>query len=299
MGRRVSAGVAGSNGLGGVQVTGTTFTAADNSDITVDPSGTGIFRVAANTQIDAGAELRFRDSDASNYVGFKAGSLTADKIWTLPTTDGTNMQALTTDGSGTLTWQTPVVTISTTTSDSSTNYIPFTTTTAAGISTARVNNDATNGLRYIPSTGQLVTGTLLVNGTVNALVQETTAQTGSYTLTLADRDKVVIMNNGSSATVTVPPYSSVNWPTGSIVYIMRTGNGTVTLQGGSGVTLSKTGTMYPKEELYIRYRGGDSWSVIDGIPTTAASSLGGSDSLAATAGYNTSTFTGSGTYVVA
>ena len=216
MGRRISAGVAGSNGLGGVQVTGTTFTAADNSDITVDPSGTGLFRVAANTQIDAGAELRFRDSDASNYVGFKAGALSADKIWTLPTADGTSMQALTTDGSGILSFQTPVVTISTTTSDSSTNYIPFTTTTAAGISTAKVNNDSTNGLRYVPSTGQLITGTLLVNGTVNSLVQENTAQTGSYTLALSDRDKVVVMNNSGSATLTVPPNSSVAFPVGSV-----------------------------------------------------------------------------------
>lgn len=52
-------------------------------------------------------ELRFADADSSNYVGFKApSSISSDKIWTLPSTDGTNGQLLTTNGSGVLSWTT-------------------------------------------------------------------------------------------------------------------------------------------------------------------------------------------------
>jgi hypothetical protein len=53
------------------------------------------------------SELRFGDSDDSNYVGFKApATVSADKIWTLPSADGTSGQVLSTNGSGTLSWAT-------------------------------------------------------------------------------------------------------------------------------------------------------------------------------------------------
>jgi hypothetical protein len=51
------------------------------------------------------AELRFSDTDNSNYVGFKAPTnLTANKIWVLPAQDGDAGQFLQTDGAGNLTW---------------------------------------------------------------------------------------------------------------------------------------------------------------------------------------------------
>jgi len=55
--------------------------------------------------VNAQGELRLADSDSSNYVGFKSGAtVTTNTVWTLPTADGTNGQALTTNGSGTLSW---------------------------------------------------------------------------------------------------------------------------------------------------------------------------------------------------
>ncbi len=62
--------------------------------ITLNPYGTS----AGNT-----AELRFMDLAAggSYYVGFKApDTLSANAIWTLPTSDGTTGQVLKTDGAG-------------------------------------------------------------------------------------------------------------------------------------------------------------------------------------------------------
>jgi hypothetical protein len=55
--------------------------------------------------LNATAELRLADTDSSHYVGFKApGTVSTNKIWTLPAADGTAGYALTTDGSGTLSW---------------------------------------------------------------------------------------------------------------------------------------------------------------------------------------------------
>jgi hypothetical protein len=57
--------------------------------------------------LNAQRELRFADADSSAYVGFRApATITTNRIWTLPSADGTNGQVLSTNGSGTLSWAT-------------------------------------------------------------------------------------------------------------------------------------------------------------------------------------------------
>ena len=57
--------------------------------------------------LNATAELRLADTDSSHYVGFKApGTVSTNRIWTLPSADGTAGQMLSTNGSGTLSWST-------------------------------------------------------------------------------------------------------------------------------------------------------------------------------------------------
>lgn len=61
--------------------------------------------LAAKGTSSSGADLKlYEDTDnGTNYTGFKApASLAADIQWTLPSADGTNGQALITNGSGTL-----------------------------------------------------------------------------------------------------------------------------------------------------------------------------------------------------
>lgn len=56
-------------------------------------------------------EIRFGDSDNSNYVAFKSGATVAsDLTFTLPTADGTNGQAIVTNGSGALSFATAGIT---------------------------------------------------------------------------------------------------------------------------------------------------------------------------------------------
>ena len=55
--------------------------------------------------LNAQADLRFADADSSNWVAFQApATISANVTWTLPATDGTSAQALSTNGSGVLSW---------------------------------------------------------------------------------------------------------------------------------------------------------------------------------------------------
>ena len=79
-----------------------TGTASNNLPLA---GGTLTGNVILDNQVDA----RFREATANgtNYVGFQApATIAADVLWTLPATDGTSAQVLSTNGSGTLSWAT-------------------------------------------------------------------------------------------------------------------------------------------------------------------------------------------------
>ena len=71
------------------------------------PKSGGFTTVQTTDNVSIGGnskELRFYSG--SDYVGFKAPSLSATKIWALPLEDGSANQVLKTDGSGNLSWAT-------------------------------------------------------------------------------------------------------------------------------------------------------------------------------------------------
>lgn len=73
------------------------FGIASSGDLTV---------YGGNVTLNGQGDLRFADSDSSNWVAFQAPATVASNVtWTLPSTDGTNGQLLKTNGSGTLSWQ--------------------------------------------------------------------------------------------------------------------------------------------------------------------------------------------------
>lgn len=270
MGRRHTAGSAGNQGIGGVQVDNTTLSAADNQDITIDPSGTGIFKVAGDAQIQAQGDLRFADADSSNWIALQAPSTVAANVtFTLPAADGTNLQTLQTNGAGVLSFASTAVTVGDETVSSSTYYPTITTTTTGQLTGVNVTSTK---FSFVPSTGALT-----VAGKVNSLAVEN-AQSSSYTFVASDAGGVVSMTNTSSATVTVPPNSSVPFPIGTVVDVYRSNTGAVTLQAGSGVTLRNLGTgiFASFEQLRCRKRGTNEW-VVQHIPTAGAvSATGGS-----------------------
>src|SRR5690606_18116357 len=48
--------------------------------------------------------LNLYNAANTQFIGLKAGNLTTNTTWTLPLTDGTNGQVLSTNGSATLSW---------------------------------------------------------------------------------------------------------------------------------------------------------------------------------------------------
>jgi hypothetical protein len=77
----------------------TTGKLIQNSGVTIDDSN--------NITLPAQADLRFSDSDSSNWVAFQApATITTNVTWTLPSADGSSGQFLSTNGSGTLSWAT-------------------------------------------------------------------------------------------------------------------------------------------------------------------------------------------------
>jgi hypothetical protein len=88
-----------------VSITGLTTTATGTVLTLSDTANTS----TVNLIIDNQKEVRFRETTANgtNYVGLKApASVSADLTFTLPATDGTNGQVLTTNGSGVLSFTT-------------------------------------------------------------------------------------------------------------------------------------------------------------------------------------------------
>jgi hypothetical protein len=66
------------------------------------------------------------------------------------------------------------------------------------------------------------------------------AQTASYTLVLTDQDKLIEMNAATALNITIPPNSSVAFPTGSQVHVLQVGAGQVTVVAGAGVTVNSS-----------------------------------------------------------
>jgi hypothetical protein len=89
-----------------------------------------------------------------------------------------------------------------------------------------------------PTTKKIAASDLAVYGAQLTL----NAQTGTtYTLALTDSAKFVTCSNASAVVVTVPPNSSVAFPTGTQVNIMWLGVGSTSIAAGSGVTIRSDG----------------------------------------------------------
>jgi hypothetical protein len=86
-------------------VTASGFSGPHNGTVGATSPSTGVF---TDVTLNAQGDVRFADSDSSNWVAFQGASTIASNVtWTLPSADGTNGQVLQTSGTGTLSWATP------------------------------------------------------------------------------------------------------------------------------------------------------------------------------------------------
>ena len=121
-----------------------------------------------------------------------------------------------------------------------------------------------------------VTGEVLTAAAMNKIVNITTrAVTGtSDTFVLADSDNVLITFSSTSATtITIPPESSVAFPLGTVINVIKIGaSGTTTISQGAGVTISSTGAVATAPTLRAAFSAAscikvatDTWYVVGDI----------------------------------
>jgi hypothetical protein len=167
MTRKIAGGLNGSPSVGALNIAPTAVvTAADNQDITLSPTGTGMLMITANAQLNAQADLRWADADSSNWVAFQApATVTSNVTWTLPAADGTAGQFLSTNASGTLSWGSGSLSLTDQTSSGTTHYPVITTATSGTVTAANVSSTK---FTFVPSTGTL-TSTIFTESSSIAL----------------------------------------------------------------------------------------------------------------------------------
>ena len=111
-----------------------------------------------------------------------------------------------------------------------TNTPTLTLSTTSSTTDARLSWDSTNKKLQVGN------GTISLDFASSNVI--TNAQVASYTLVLADKDKLVEVSNASANTLTVPLNSSVAFPVGTQITILQTGAGQTTITATGGVTIN-------------------------------------------------------------
>jgi hypothetical protein len=104
----------------------------------------------------------------------------------------------------------------------------------------------------------------------------------SYTLTFADRGRLIVMSNGTANTLTIPTNASVAFPVGTIISVVQHGAGATTIAGATGVSVN--GVLGSAGNIGSRYQAvallkiaTDAWllsgDVADAAITNAARTL--------------------------
>ncbi len=182
---------------------GTVTTALQNG-VEVKPFNTG----AGQT-----GELRFDElaANGANYVGFKAPDvLGADRIWTLPSGDGTSGQMLSTNGSGILGWSsatTGTVTSVGLTAPAAGITVSGGSITSSGSFTLSLADDlaaveALGTTGSVERTGLNTWGTYSVTAAGKALIDDADASAQRTTLGLGSLATASTVSGGTGGTIT-------------------------------------------------------------------------------------------------
>lgn len=174
----------------------------------------------------------------------QSANTSSNQTFTLPGTDGTSGQFLSTDGSGNLSFATGITSASLGAGVQTWLGTPSSSNLAAAVTDETGSGSlvfATSPTLVTPILGTPTSGTLsncTVDGT-NSVGFRTAPQTSggasAYTLVLTDSGKHVIFTGGSTATLTVPTNASVAFPVGTTILVVNDNSGNLTISG-AGVT---------------------------------------------------------------
>jgi hypothetical protein len=113
------------------------------------------------------------------------------------------------------------------------------------------------------------TGNGYLDGTLHFTGTPSNAQTGDYTLVLADKGKVLRINSSSNRTITIPLNSSVAFPIDTEIAILRYGTGTVSISPTSGVTLNSVSSNRKVKDQYgsvaLKKIGENEWVLVGSL----------------------------------
>lgn len=237
----------------------------------------GLVTDGSNLTINAQGDLRFADSDSSNWVAFQAPATVASNItWTLPNADGTSGQFLSTDGSGALSWATAsgggggggtstTTTQFTATSGQTSFTVSYTVNQISvylnGALLAAADYTATNGTSVVLASGA-ASGDIL---TVVAYSTVTTISQGNSNVTVTDSGTGKIEFNVDAVEV-------ADFTTGAVVFNETGANQDFRIEGDTDANLffvdASTdrlgiGTNTPGYKLHLIYPVSDNAMVID------------------------------------
>jgi hypothetical protein len=195
------------------------------------------------------------NASGTGTTTFQSANTSSNTTFTLPGTDGTNGQVLTTDGSGNLTFGAAggsgtVTTVSVVSANGLAGSVANASTTPAitlstsitgvlkgngtAISAASAGTDyvAPGGALGTPSSGTLSSCT--VDGT-NGVGYINAPQSTNTTVAASDAGKHIYFTGGSTATLTVNTNSTTPLATGTVILVVNNNSGNLTISG-AGVT---------------------------------------------------------------
>jgi hypothetical protein len=196
---------------------GSSFAAASPGEIGAStPADASFLTLNVKSASSVVKEFRLHDQDNSNYVGFKAPvTVGTNRVWTLPSADGTNGQVLQTDGTGTFSFATPSVSVSTGVSGLGSGVATFLATPSSSNLISAITDETGTGALVFATSPTLVTpalGTPASGNLTNTTVDGTNpvgfrdlpavgTKTTSYTLAVGDVGKYVQVGSGGSITI--------------------------------------------------------------------------------------------------
>jgi len=186
--RRISTGVQGRSVLGKYfSIDNVLSTLETNTDIRLEPSGSGKVISDADLTVSSGNRLEIVSSGSSNSVNLVAPSgLGSDLTLTLPSNNGSAGDVLTVDGAGNLSFTDLTIEVSNQSADTSTYYPLLSTSTSGSINSVDVSSSK---LSFQPSSGSLS-------------VTDISATSGTFSNNLTVSNDLTVTNDLSAGTIT-------------------------------------------------------------------------------------------------
>ena len=256
-----------------VSITGLTTTATGTVLTLSDSSLTSSVNLILQNQ----KEIRFSETTANgtNYVGFKApASLSADKIWVLPSADGTAGQFLKTDGAGnlsfdSLSFSTPLAVIGNATAgseirlpedtDNGSNYVALKApdTIASNLTLTLPSADGSSG-QVLQTNGSGVLSFAGVSASAGQVIQVvSTTKTDTFTASLS----AGAFTDVTGLTVSITPSSASNKIL--VLATMYGGNADSNIYGSIGFRILRGATgLHPAD---VSNRKGTSGTTLQGM----------------------------------